>query len=74
MGKSTTFILNLQENLANLKLDFKFTKNPFTLSLVTVSFLIVARRAYRRRLRRIVAKRIVPVPVNVIVPVNVLCP
>jgi hypothetical protein len=36
MGKSTTFILNLQENLANLKLDFKFTKNPFTLSFVTL--------------------------------------
>ncbi len=36
MGKSTTFILNLQENLANLKLNFKFTKIPFTLSLVSV--------------------------------------
>ena len=47
MGKSTTFILNLQENLANLKLDFKFTKTPFALSFVTLSFLIVARRAYR---------------------------
>ena len=68
MGKSTTFILNLQENLANLKLDFKFTKNSFY--LFPLSFLIVARRAYRRRLRRIVAKRIVPVNV----PVPVLCP
>ena len=71
MGKSTTFILNLQENLANLKLDFKSARKkgfPFTLSLVTLSFLIVARRAYRRRLRRIVAKRIVPVIVNVLCP------
>jgi hypothetical protein len=35
MGKSTTFILNLQGNLANLKLDFKSARKkvPFYLVL-----------------------------------------
>jgi hypothetical protein len=36
MGKSTTFILNLQENLANLKLDFKSARKKVPFYLVTL--------------------------------------